>query len=69
MTTRLILAAVLVLAGTRVLAADGGADGHSQQPVPTCTCPCVRAGQDSKKLEGASQPQVDYGETASWPSN
>ena len=68
MTTRSIVAAVLMLSTSPVLASDVSVDQRSQvAPSQPCTCACARR-QEAKEPEGRSQPQVDYGETATSPS-
>ena len=75
MTMGSIVASVLMMAGAPVLASDASADRPAEaKPAPTCTCPCVGRRHEakeskSKESKTQSQPEVDYGETASWPSN
>ena len=71
MTTRHFVAALLMLAAAPVLASDVSTDQRDQAaPLPKCTCTCSCACRhETKEPAGQAQPQVDYGETATWPPN
>ena len=69
MTTRSTIVAVLTLSATRVLASDASADQRERaSPAQPCRCACVPP-REANAPNTRAQPQVDFGETATWPAS